>query len=336
MVDAYEIGIELALQDGVSAGLEAVAKELAALDAAVAASSAGLMALVQTAGMAAEAVAAVGGVRVRVPVEPGVARLGVSAGTAEKGERRGAVVRDDAVSAVPAGERQRAAESSGPAAVAGAGGHAEMTGEWPGLREAELAPMAAPVVVVPLPDRAGEAGQAGRAVPPQEREATGPVRVVVRTENGPVRRVPAVARTEAAPGTERAEAAPVRPEVARAEVGRALPARLAATTPEVVRRPERERGAMPESSRTAAVAPVPEVRAERASPDMGGLGADRAVAPMRVSGAGGNGGGIVLLDGRLVGEWLMDRMARDAGRPGAGMTGFDPRQAPAWTPSGAV
>ena len=46
-------------------------------------------------------------------------------------------------------------------------------------------------------------------------------------------------------------------------------------------------------------------------------------------------GGAVILDGRLVGEWMTDRMARDALRPGAGTTFFDGRQGPAWTPSGA-
>ena len=43
-----------------------------------------------------------------------------------------------------------------------------------------------------------------------------------------------------------------------------------------------------------------------------------------------------MMDGRLVGHWVSESMARDAGRPGAGATFFDPRQSPAWTPSGAV
>ena len=41
--------------------------------------------------------------------------------------------------------------------------------------------------------------------------------------------------------------------------------------------------------------------------------------------------GAVLLDGQLVGQWLWDRMARDAERPPAGLTGFDVRRAPAWS-----
>lgn len=48
------------------------------------------------------------------------------------------------------------------------------------------------------------------------------------------------------------------------------------------------------------------------------------------------GGGVVMLDGRLVGQWLTDRMGRDAARPNAGMTGFNTRQGAAWSPSGVM
>ena len=51
---------------------------------------------------------------------------------------------------------------------------------------------------------------------------------------------------------------------------------------------------------------------------------------------GGKSGGDVMLDGHLVGHWLAERMGRDAARPSAGMTQFNPRQAAAWTPSGAL
>lgn len=62
-----------------------------------------------------------------------------------------------------------------------------------------------------------------------------------------------------------------------------------------------------------------------------------AVAPQPDRGGGGDSGvGPVTLDGRLVGQWLSERMAREASRPGAGATFFDPRQGPAWTPSGAL
>lgn len=49
MIDAYEIGIRLALENGVSEGLSVIRRDLLALDAAIAHSAAGLMALQQLA-----------------------------------------------------------------------------------------------------------------------------------------------------------------------------------------------------------------------------------------------------------------------------------------------
>lgn len=65
---------------------------------------------------------------------------------------------------------------------------------------------------------------------------------------------------------------------------------------------------------------------------------DRSAAPDTEGGGGGHDGGDrpVVLDGRVVGQWLSERMARDAARPGAGPSFFDPRQAPAWVPSGVM
>jgi hypothetical protein len=40
--------------------------------------------------------------------------------------------------------------------------------------------------------------------------------------------------------------------------------------------------------------------------------------------------GDVYLDGTRLGQWVADRLARDAGRPQSGTTGFDPRLGPAW------
>lgn len=45
---------------------------------------------------------------------------------------------------------------------------------------------------------------------------------------------------------------------------------------------------------------------------------------------------VLELDGRVIGQWLNERMAREAGRPATGTTFFDPRQAPAWSPSGSL
>jgi hypothetical protein len=48
------------------------------------------------------------------------------------------------------------------------------------------------------------------------------------------------------------------------------------------------------------------------------------------SAQGGPTGGDVFLDGSRVGTWLADHLAREAGRPQTGATGFDPRLTPAW------
>ena len=73
------------------------------------------------------------------------------------------------------------------------------------------------------------------------------------------------------------------------------------------------------------------------SPGAGGLMGERAAAPLGADrGSGGGEMGPVMLDGRLVGHWLSERMARDASRPSAGPSFFDARQAPAWSPSGVA
>lgn len=66
----------------------------------------------------------------------------------------------------------------------------------------------------------------------------------------------------------------------------------------------------------------------------GGFFPAGVAAPAAV--AAGGGGGVVMLDGRLVGRWLADSMGREAGRAPAGMTRFDARGAAAWSASGVM
>ena len=399
MVDAYEIGIELALQDGVSAGLDAVTKELAALDAAVAASSAGLMALVRTAGLAAEAVAAVGGVRVRAPVtaEPSTAGRGRADEALTPAERAAPAAREEAPGGVaPAAvAREEAVGSAAPATVVreeALGGAApaamavrdrgEDAGSMAGApdvgaaapervvvreasREVERAPVVAPVAVVTRPGERVEVERRADVAAPAM-EAAVPVRAVVRDvglreagtrgagvratevrDVGPLRVV-----TATPVGRPDAPVAPAVAPVLRAEVERSLPRRQAGQADRVTEGwslPGRQEaradrvGAVPlaqgagrgaDEGRRGAAAPMEGADGERARLGPRAMGRDQTVAPMRMAAGPGGGGGTVLLDGRLVGEWLMDRMARDAGRPGAGTTSFDPRQGAAWTPSG--
>jgi hypothetical protein len=63
----------------------------------------------------------------------------------------------------------------------------------------------------------------------------------------------------------------------------------------------------------------------------GDQAASRSHAPPGSQGTqSGPTGGDVFLDGTRVGTWLADHMAREAGRPQMGSTGFDPRLTPAW------
>ena len=343
MVDAYEIGIELALQDGVSAGLEAVAKELAALDAAVAASSAGLMALVRTAGLAVEAVAAVGGVRVRAPVAaPAAVGGGGTDATAAPGERTVPVVRDEAQGATaPAaaalGVAERVAVPVTAVEMPGAAVERILVREV--SRDVERVPVVAPVAVVTRPaDAVGAAPSPERVTAYCPDGSAVPVRALVREtvfEAGMPRDMAGVRV-----GRDDLVAAGAAPApILRAEVARAMPERRAISLDGAAPPNRGAASAGFDDGRRDAVAPMPgALTAGVAGSDGRGRGgaagaSERTAAPMRMA-AGPGGSGTVLLDGRLVGEWLIDRMARDAGRPGAGTTSFDPRQGAAWTPSG--
>ena len=48
----------------------------------------------------------------------------------------------------------------------------------------------------------------------------------------------------------------------------------------------------------------------------------------------GGGEGQLLLDGSLLGRWIIDHLAREADRPSAGGTAFDPRQGNPWLSNG--
>ena len=95
------------------------------------------------------------------------------------------------------------------------------------------------------------------------------------------------------------------------------------------------RAALPSSPRLPPAAPMAPAAPTPALPGAAPFAA-RPAAPPPPMQDGGQRGGDVVLDGRLVGQWLADRMGRDAARPNAGTTGFDPRQSPAWTPAGSL
>jgi len=55
-----------------------------------------------------------------------------------------------------------------------------------------------------------------------------------------------------------------------------------------------------------------------------------AAPPPRTADAPASGHGDVYLDGTLIGRWMVDHLAQEAGRPPAGLTGFDPRMSRIW------
>ncbi len=344
MIDAYEIGIELALQDGVSAGLQVVTRELAAIDAAVAASNAGLVALTRT---AAAAAAASGGAVARAakPIETKpVISVGERSGAGEATAPLTTTVADTA------DEMGLATPAAAPV-VETSGETGGRSGDAP-VEQVQLAKSGPPepeIAGTPTFSETMEAAAPAQGLPPRADQA--PVVTVNRLEAAASGRLdqaepgtaPTIAATQAerssdavasvAPQRERLSAArataPVAAERVRADVGRFRSDKEAVAPAE----PKLRFAGADERPPPSAVAAVPQAP----TAPMAGLFAERAAAPQPESeGRGESGGGTIVLDGRVVGQWLSERMARDAARPGAGTTFFDPRQAPAWTPSGVL
>lgn len=372
MIDAYEIGIQLALQDGVSAGLQVIARELGALDRAVAATAGRLEGLTRTAAEAQRAVAAVGGGRTPAAAGPEVVDTampdGVPAAIPVAGTPRaqagaapvalpvGGTAAFELPAAVPG---VRVAASAGPVAPAGAVRVMPAAAAVAATPTGPASPSVTPAA--PMPARLLPEVAAGTRATPVSASPAPPTRpaataglLVLPVINPPPQRTPPAGSEQAAmpAASGRQPAAPIRgsmPELVAAR-GPVMPRPLAAAQP---RRGAGRVDATPpvtppvtQGIAAAARAPVsPGVLgrglassavsgSERRRTSNGELG-DRPATPVGQSQEGGRSGGDVMLDGRLVGHWLADRMGRDAGRPSAGTTAFDARQAPAWAPSGS-
>ncbi len=372
MIDAYEIGITLALQDGVSAGLAAVRRDLGALDTAIAATAQGLARLQAAAGGAVAASEAelyrVAAAMVRpgvvtrpqaAPAEPAAAPAAAAARVLER--EVAAPVRATAAPAAPSSERAAppghaaapllpaAAPTAVPVAatpVSVAPMPAEVPGSAAASRPAVTPDMRvtvlAPAVSLPPPVAPGV-----MAAAPLPRPAAAPVTVSVLPQSSASR----------APGQRpvlerRVTAAPAAPELA-AFARTMVPARMAQATTsretrrEVVRHlPESAHGrtaALPAHAASRSV-PRPWAAAPVAQlvPGMAAPAAAMTATPLRQTAeqvgqqvAAGPTHGDVYLDGQLMGRWMADRMTRDADRPPSGPTGFDTRRSPAW-PGAAV
>lgn len=263
--DPYEVGLRIALDDGVAAALPMVARELAVLDRAVGVVQVGLAGLAPAAVALPVPVVGVPGAEaapetIRSGANP-APELSVSRGLAPRAPME-AVLRgaERAAAEMLPAEAPRAAAAQEPVPPARV---AWQRTDWPALTSvpglAASAPLPAPL-----------AGVAAPALP--ELPAAAPQAGVVE---------------EGWAGAQRPSAAPP-----------ALP-------PALLLPPD---FAEPAASGQAASAPDQEA----------GQGEERVLE------------GRLEIDGALLGRFVAEHLAREAGRPPSGMTGFDPLLSPQW------
>ena len=337
MIDAYEIGIQLVLQEDVSAGLEVINRGLAEVDQAIAATSANLAGLLQKAETGTKAVA----VGMSAPTSPAPAIDHSAERTAEQ------VVQDlPPKSAVPVSVTRSAEKANVPDAMAVAPSipaappptHApsnDKPASLPSVIREETVASVAPISDSPAETIVSEepAGKTNTESRPSESVALAPIVPAAPRQNEPVH-PPAVEVATAAHESPRSVRPPpsARPALT-AFVNQARRPDTSATQPEQARyQPtavlpsRRERAAAPWSGRDTS-----RVRTET------NVSQDRTVSQQTASQEPKQSAdGTVMLDGRLVGQWLADHMAREASRPPAGTSFFDPRQTPAWNVSGSA
>lgn len=279
MGDPYEVGLRIALDDGVAEAMPVVARELAYLDRAVAATQGRL------AGLAASP----------LPGEPAA----VQAALPQAGEAP--------VTRAPALAPVGGDAPSGLAAIAAAGVR---------LLPADLAARVAPSEIVPaaVPAQAAVA----EAAPGLGRLDWGGVDwgrlaapIAVAASSAPV---PAAAEGAAPePGAGVAQDWPA--WSAAPAGGQALPSAAPGATFVM---PEGMDGFGARQDIQAPSAPVARDGGEDAPGGDAGEGEREGI------------GGVLEVDGALLGRFIAEQLGREAGRPPSGMTGFDPLVSPAW------
>ncbi len=357
MIEAYEIGIKLALQDGVSEGIAAIRRDLGSLDLAIAQTT---LRLNQLQRVGAQALAAsqeqperpAAGVPVRrsaavvtppppTEAEPMVTPAEMQAAVQTSIPRPSPVAGPAAVLAAP---RMAAGEPVpvSPAIVA-----------RPEVAASETAPRLPAVVVEAvrapgssrLPEQPTAAPLVGTVLPTPSMPVPAAARVVLPTLQAGDPQRQSDARTQEAilprtgQGVSAARAsATAHPPQAVVESGRRERARLPVHHQEEVRERHVRQVAASLDTPSARTAPAPASPAAVFSPAAAlAPSASPSYAPPAPSSRSSETGmrGDVFLDGTRVGRWMSEQMARDAGRPNTGPTGFDPRRSPAW-PGAAV
>ncbi len=368
MIDAYEIGIRLALENGVSAGVAEIHRDLAALDLAISHSAAGLISLRQLgAGLsppdhgptslaaAAQpkpapkaALAPIEGLSPEpeleaVPSRPAPAAVALSSVAPS---RQGAGSKELPTPPAPSSIVMSTSEQPRPEKVVETPTSALAPYDPPAPRPIFAAAPGHPPPPA-LPDKAVEPG------PPVVRKVAANTAPSIRS-GAVVETQPPVAGSVAPPEVSAVVTPPLKPSPQSSSGTTATPSRphtkdvsqsaesLAprAAAPErpyfhlrpteqrvdrspseLVRPQRRSHAPATPSHRQAAIRDRQETNTEARLPAHPSRSEGTGNAPMR---------GNIILDGRVLGRWLADRLAHAAGRPPSSSTNFDPRLGPSW------
>lgn len=362
MTEAYEVGITLALQDGVSAGIANIRRDLAALDRAIAATSANLAGLRVAGGALVASTPAPP--RVQPPSVAALPSDAPSQNTTARlpGQSNPVIFRPAQQPAPQAAEPalqslvilQREATTA-PAAPATPGNPVASresvaipapppppatplsTARLPPTPETASSPTR---TFAPTPDLAPPSARAFAALPPvpvaspADAPLPPPARLVAATLPPfvePRGRSPPPPGTRITPLSSRAATPAQTPTVpARQTPQPSAPAvrqthhhSTAFTTPRAA-----QPGAPPAQSTLAAPVAAPSNAAalapSAASPPASFAPPPQAQQSMTLQGD-------IILDGARVGRWMTSTLARQAARPPSGPTGPDPRQTPLWS-----
>ena len=303
MEDAYVIGIRLALDNGVSAGIAAIAHDLEGLDGAIAATTAHLSQLRTAAGATGEAIAAdfqrlarQGERLVRVPTPPPVELAPASSPAASP-------------PASPTLSYRTMSPSSSPTETTLPAPTTPLPRERPNPPVIRIAP------VVSLPQSSSLMTPALDATPPSAPPARPPTAPNIDVPRPSVRLAPPATSSAHGKSPDRGHNQPVTAP-ATAPV-RPLPAATSGEGP--LARSAHDRPAATAAAAPFAYAPAAYAPATPAS-----------AAPAAAGHSSGPAQGDVFLDGMRLGRWMTSHLAHEATQPPTGASAFDPRMGLSW------
>ncbi len=327
MEDAYVIGIRLALDNGVSAGVASIRKDLSALDGAIASTAASLrdLAAISATTMAAAGQPTRTSLPETGPVQPHNTKLPIpppSPRTQTITEPRAPL--PPSATPDPPVPRSQPIPSASP-----------LPATPPTAARTVLTPpiMTSPTVISLRPEPAAPPNV--RALPTA---STSPANITRETSPVPLAPTAEKARpsTTTLPANQPASkqiSAPTSSNLSERrlpDVGPNVSARQApqAAPSELPRPPETPATSSPVS--VAPHRPQPSTALNAVQPSANASASLPSVAPQAPQQSAPPTGGDVFLDGTRLGYWLSNHLSRTASRPPAGATGFDPRLGISW------